>query len=463
MSGARPLVVVGDALLDRDVHGTVERLCPDAPAPVVDELGREARPGGAGLAAALLAADGREVRLVTALGRDRAGGELRAGLERAGVDVVDLGLAGPTPEKIRIRSDGRSLVRLDRGGPGARVEAPSAAARAAIGWADGVLVSDYGRGVAAEPALRDALRRAGPEVPLVWDPHPRGPAPTPGAVMATPNLAEVDRLVPGGDEPDELARRAQALARRWRAENVCVTLGERGAVLARSGAPPLAVPADPAEEGDSCGAGDRFASRVVSALADGAPPDEAVLQAVAVASAFVAAGGAGGALRELAVAGPAWSPGAERPSVPEVVARVRARGGTVVATGGCFDLLHAGHVHTLERARGLGDCLVVLMNSDASVRRLKGPGRPLVPQHDRAAVLSALACVDAVTIFTEDTPERALRELRPDVFAKGGDYTGVELPEAGALREWGARVAVLPYLPGRSTSRLIEEVVDDAG
>ena len=463
MSGARPLVVVGDALLDRDVHGTVERLCPDAPAPVVDELGREARPGGAGLAAALLAADGREVRLVTALGRDRAGGELRAGLERAGVDLVDLGLAGPTPEKIRIRSDGRSLVRLDRGGPGARVEAPSAAARAAIGWADGVLVSDYGRGVAAEPALRDALRRAAPEVPLVWDPHPRGPAPTPGAVMATPNLAEVDRLVPGGDEPDELARRAQALARRWRAENVCVTLGERGAVLARSGAPPLAVPADPAEEGDSCGAGDRFASRVVSALADGAPPDEAVLQAVAVASAFVAAGGAGGALRELAVAGPAWSPGAERPSVPEVVARVRARGGTVVATGGCFDLLHAGHVHTLERARGLGDCLVVLMNSDASVRRLKGPGRPLVPQHDRAAVLSALACVDAVTIFTEDTPERALRELRPDVFAKGGDYTGVELPEAGALREWGARVAVLPYLPGRSTSRLIEEVVDDAG
>ncbi|HYY22162.1 MAG TPA: PfkB family carbohydrate kinase, partial [Thermoleophilaceae bacterium] len=239
--------------------------------------------------------------------------------------------------------------------------------------------------------------------------------------------------------------------------------GERGAVLARTGAPPLAVPADPAEEGDSCGAGDRFASRVVSALADGAPPDEAVLQAVAVASAFVAAGGAGGALRELAVAGPAWSPGAERPSVPEVVARVRARGGTVVATGGCFDLLHAGHVHTLERARGLGDCLVVLMNSDASVRRLKGPGRPLVPQHDRAAVLSALACVDAVTIFSEDTPERALRELRPDVFAKGGDYTGVELPEAGALREWGARVAVLPYLPGRSTSRLIEEVVDDAG
>jgi D-beta-D-heptose 7-phosphate kinase / D-beta-D-heptose 1-phosphate adenosyltransferase len=462
VTGTRPLVVVGDALLDRDVHGTVERLCPDAPAPVVDELRREARPGGAALAAALLARDGRAVRLVTALGRDRPGGELRAGLEGAGVEVVDLGLGGPTPEKIRIRSDGRSLVRLDRGGPRAAVGAPSAAARAAIGWAEGVLVSDYGRGVAAEPALRDALRRVASEVPLVWDPHPRGPAPTPGSAMATPNLAEVDRLVPGGAEPDELARRAEALARRWRADNVCVTVGERGAVLARPGRPPLAVPADRVEDGDPCGAGDRFASRVVSALAEGASAAEAVLQAVAVSSAFVAAGGAAAALGQLAVGGRARSSGAEPTSVPEVVAHVRARGGRVVATGGCFDLLHAGHVRTLEAARGLGDCLVVLLNSDASVRRLKGPGRPLVPQHDRAAVLSALACVDAVTIFGEDTPERALRELRPDVFAKGGDYAGLELPEAGALREWGGRVAVLPYLAGRSTSRLIE-VLDDAG
>jgi rfaE bifunctional protein nucleotidyltransferase chain/domain len=129
-----------------------------------------------------------------------------------------------------------------------------------------------------------------------------------------------------------------------------------------------------------------------------------------------------------------------------------------VATGGCFDLLHAGHVAMLEAARSLGDCLVVLLNSDASVRRLKGPDRPLVHQDDRAAVLSALRCVDAVVVFDEDTPERALAELAPDVFAKGADYAPEDLPEAATVRRLGGEVVTLPYVAGRSTTRLIEEV-----
>jgi rfaE bifunctional protein nucleotidyltransferase chain/domain len=128
----------------------------------------------------------------------------------------------------------------------------------------------------------------------------------------------------------------------------------------------------------------------------------------------------------------------------------------VVATGGCFDLLHAGHVGTLEAARALGDCLVVCLNSDASVGRLKGPDRPLVPEYDRAAVLAALRCVDAVVIFEEDDPRAVLRELRPDVWAKGGDYAIAELPEAATMAEWGGRAVVVPYVAGRSTTRLIE-------
>ena len=135
---------------------------------------------------------------------------------------------------------------------------------------------------------------------------------------------------------------------------------------------------------------------------------------------------------------------------------MRERGGTVVATGGCFDLLHAGHVGTLEAARALGDCLVVCLNSDASVGRLKGPDRPLVPEYDRAAVLAALRCVDAVVIFEEDDPRAVLRELRPDVWAKGGDYAIAELPEAATMAEWGGRAVVVPYVAGRSTTRLIE-------
>jgi rfaE bifunctional protein nucleotidyltransferase chain/domain len=148
-----------------------------------------------------------------------------------------------------------------------------------------------------------------------------------------------------------------------------------------------------------------------------------------------------------------------RSGEPERVAQqVRERGGTVVATGGCFDLLHAGHLATLQAARQLGDCLVVLLNSDSSVRRLKGPDRPLQPQADRVAVLRGLSCVDAVEVFDEETPVRALARLRPHVFAKGGDYTHAELPEEAVLDGWGGQAVVLPYLPGRSTTRLLEEV-----
>jgi rfaE bifunctional protein nucleotidyltransferase chain/domain len=134
-----------------------------------------------------------------------------------------------------------------------------------------------------------------------------------------------------------------------------------------------------------------------------------------------------------------------------------------VATGGCFDLLHAGHISVLQAARALGDCLVVCLNGDASVRRLKGPDRPLVPQQDRAALLAALSCVDAVTIFEDDTPERVLEELRPDIWAKGGDYSDSELPEAAVLERWGGRAVILPFLDGRSTTKLIEQVAVRAG
>jgi D-beta-D-heptose 7-phosphate kinase/D-beta-D-heptose 1-phosphate adenosyltransferase len=143
----------------------------------------------------------------------------------------------------------------------------------------------------------------------------------------------------------------------------------------------------------------------------------------------------------------------------DLIGVVRAQGGTVVATGGCFDLLHAGHVATLRAARALGDCLVVCLNSDDSVRRLKGLERPLVPEADRVAVLEALGCVDAVVPFDERTPEAVLQRLRPDVFAKGGDYALADLPEAALLASWGGQAVVLPYLEGRSTTQLMKEVV----
>ncbi|MDQ3931584.1 MAG: D-glycero-beta-D-manno-heptose 1-phosphate adenylyltransferase, partial [Actinomycetota bacterium] len=157
---------------------------------------------------------------------------------------------------------------------------------------------------------------------------------------------------------------------------------------------------------------------------------------------------------------PAGHTGAEGATgAATVVARTRAWGGTVVATGGCFDLLHAGHVVLLQAARALGDCLVVCVNSDASVRRLKGPGRPFVTVNDRVALLLALGCVDAVAVFDEDTPEAILERLRPDIWAKGADYAVAHLPEAQVLERWGGHIVVLPYLEGRSTSGLVGEVL----
>jgi rfaE bifunctional protein nucleotidyltransferase chain/domain len=278
----------------------------------------------------------------------------------------------------------------------------------------------------------------------------------------TPNGSEAARVaaaagVPAdGDGLAAVGARAEALIRTWGVGAVAVTLGARGALLSYGSGAPMVVPAVPVAGGDPCGAGDSFAAAAALALADGAVTGEAVAAAVAGASAFVARGGASAWDADDepgAVAGPGPGRGA---GVEEVIRRVRAAGGTVVATGGCFDLLHAGHVATLRAARGLGDCLVVFLNSDDSVRRLKGPTRPLVGAPDRARVLEALEFVDAVVVFDEDTPAELLDRLRPDVWAKGGDYAGADLPEAAVLRRWGGQAVVLPYLDGHSTTALVE-------
>jgi D-beta-D-heptose 7-phosphate kinase/D-beta-D-heptose 1-phosphate adenosyltransferase len=450
---ARPIVVVGDALLDIDVTGHARRLSPDAPVPVVAVDTEVARPGGAALAAALAARE-TDVVLVTALADDEDGARLRRLLEEAGVRVVALHHAGSTPVKRRVRADGQSLVRLDHGVAGP-IDASGGQVADALRSASAALVSDYGRGLTGLGEVRAALTDAARGMPVVWDPHPQGAAPVPGVRIATPNrdeataLASVFREIsPALDGLARVTDEARVLVKGWRAHSVAVTLGARGALLSHGESSPSVIPAPRvAGTGDACGAGDRFAGAATVALAAGSVTLEAVQVAVHGAARFVAEGGAAAFGREPAVASDA--------SDASVVERVRAAGGKVVATGGCFDLLHAGHVATLEAARALGDCLVVCLNSDESVRRLKGPSRPLVSQVDRARVLAALQPVDAVVLFDEDTPVEALRRLRPDIWVKGGDYAGAELPEAAILRGWGGQSVVVPYLAGRSTTSLL--------
>jgi rfaE bifunctional protein nucleotidyltransferase chain/domain len=534
-SNGAPLLVVGDALLDRDLVGRAERLAPDAAVPVVSGCAERLRPGGAALVAYLAARDGRDVTLVTGLSDDPASRELRCLLDPS-VRLIALPLTGPLPEKTRVLAqDGRPVVRIDDGD--GRVRTATEEAREAIRSAPAVLVSDYGRGTA--DALRDTLAD---HPPLVWDPHPRGGPPVPGTRLVTPAESEAaaftgragddgrrDPRVGSDGEPAAVAGRhgagdprvaredgetaglpgrdaeapagrpardvresggrpgadslgsaqtpaqtrggpggrtdrglraaahdAAALVRQWRVGAVAVTLGARGALLSY-GEHPLLVPVAGVHHGDACGAGDRFAATAAGLLADGVLVGEAVEGAVAAATGFVGAGGAAGLPDPDAVGPP---PAADDPFA--LAGRVRAAHGTVVAAGGCFDLLHAGHVGLLQAARRLGDCLVVCVNSDASVRRRKGADRPVNPLADRVRVLRALACVDAVAVFDEDTPERLLTDLRPDVWVKGGDYTGADLPEAALLEEWGGQAVLLPYLDGRSSTSLLAKATGGA-
>jgi rfaE bifunctional protein nucleotidyltransferase chain/domain len=390
--------------------------------------------------------------LASCHGGDPAGERLRALLAAAGVGAVAVAATPATRVLTRIRAAGQSVARLDERAPALAADADvdAGALEEAVRAADAVLVADYGGGISAHPAVRDVLARWAPRRPVVWDPHPRGAEPVPGVTAATPNRREAFGFASSGDELDGAAA---ALRERWQARAVVATDGAAGAVTVLADSPPLFTPAPRASTGDPCGAGDRFAGTLALALARGAVITEAVGEAVVDVAGWLDAGGVG-SLDEPASPATTAQPSGPEP-VEELLARVRAGGGRVVATGGCFDVLHAGHVSCLEAARRLGDCLVVLLNSDASVRRLKGPERPVHGEEDRARVLLGLGSVDAVVVFDEDSPHVALERLRPDVWAKGGDYAAATLPEASLVRSWGGRVVLLPYLPGRSTTRII--------
>jgi len=471
LSGAvpAPVVVVGDVMLDVDRSGTCLRLSPEAPVPVITALTTRRRPGGAALAALLAARDGRRpVALIAPFADDEAAEYIRHML-KGRVEVVPLSFTGSTSVKTRIRIGDHPVARLDEGGTPGNISHIPDRAMELVASAAAILVADYGRGVTAEPGIRTMLSRAAHSTPVVWDPHPAGSPAVEGTALLTPNRAELQVLVPDcpvTQAPDAspahvlaaTRRAARELGRRWGAGAVAVTLGSAGAMLCLGEEPPFMEAGRSVNGTDTCGAGDSFAAAAVLALADGRVLSEALCEAVARANTFVAEGGAAAVRTDEGQ--DANRPMGRLPWVENpmrAVEAVRERGGTVVATGGCFDLLHAGHIATLEAARALGDCLVVCVNSDASVRRLKGARRPLQCQDDRALMLKALACVDAVIMFDEDTPEQVIRRIRPAVWAKGGDYADMLMPETAVLREWGGQAVTVPYLRGRSTSELIEK------
>jgi D-beta-D-heptose 7-phosphate kinase / D-beta-D-heptose 1-phosphate adenosyltransferase len=464
------VLVIGDAMLDRYLLGSSERLCQEAPVPVVDVAHTERLPGGAANVARNVRALGGRARLVALTGADARAATLRDRLHDAGVDVETL-VASPrrtTLTKTRLVSDEHLLLRADDGSTDEASAADEAAVIAAVrrSWPTcrAVLVADYGYGTMTDGVVGTlaALHRRDPRVVTIDAKDVRRYRDV-GVTASKPNAAQAMRVVgwpPSGvDRAEHLIARADALFDATGADLVATTLDHDGAVALERGRPPYRTYARPTRAATTSGAGDTFAAALTLALAGGAETPAAVEIASAAAAIVVAKERtATCSVDELRVA-----LGRTDKVVDAVRARARIdvereRGRRIVFTNGCFDLLHRGHATYLSRAKSLGDLLVVGVNDDDSMRRIKGADRPINPLEDRCELLSALSAVDLVVPFSERTPERVIAEIRPDVFVKGGDYTVDMLPEAALVEQLGGIVRILPYVEERSTTRLIERI-----
>lgn len=465
------VLVIGEAMLDSYLGGSVGRVCREAPVPIVALNERNDVPGGAANTAAAVAALGAQSVFLSVIGADEAGVILAERLADAGVDTDAL-LAAPGRETIvkqRISARGQLLLRLDRGSEG---DVPELIERRLIealakAWdaADAVIVSDYGYGICTDRVIAAVgqLQRRSPRV-LVADAKDLRRWAGAGLSAAKPNYAEAIGLaglgvIEGIDRVEQIVAARDVLAARTGAQLIAVTLDTAGAVLLDRGCEPYRTFTSPAPDSHAAGAGDTFTAALACALAAGAHSANAADIAAAAAAACVATAGTTTCTADMLheqVAGEAKVAGPA--SLAAQVAAWRAAGKRIVFTNGCFDILHHGHISYLNRAKALGDVLIVGLNSDASVRALKGPRRPINPEGDRAAVLAALGCVDLVVLFEEPTPARLIETIRPDLFVKGGDYTIDTLPEAPLVQRLGGEVKLLDFLDDRSTTSIIDRV-----
>jgi D-beta-D-heptose 7-phosphate kinase/D-beta-D-heptose 1-phosphate adenosyltransferase len=471
--GGSHVVVLGDVMLDRYISGDVRRISPEAPIPVLRAAGRRCVLGGAGNVAANIASLGAAATLIGLIGQDAAAAEcaaMFAALPRITVRLVR-SKARPTTVKTRFMSGGHQLLRLDEE-ESDPLEAPLedavlAAFTAALPGAGAVVLSDYHKGVLTDRVLRaaiDAAAAAG--VPVIADPKRPDFAGYRGVAVLTPNVLEVAAAtgIAALTDADAAAAGERALLQSG-ALAVLVTRSERGMTLVRPGAAPLHVPARARGVADVSGAGDTMAATLAIALACGAPlPEAAALANAAAGIAVTKPGTATVSHTELAAVlhHHEWLAIDEKVADLEAglarIAAWRRDGLRVGFTNGCFDLIHPGHVRLLARARAACDRLVVALNSDAAVRRLKGPERPVQNETARATVMASMASADLVMLFEEDTPERLIRAILPDGPIKGADYTMAQVVGADIVTAAGGRVVLIPLEQGHSTTNTIRRI-----
>jgi D-beta-D-heptose 7-phosphate kinase/D-beta-D-heptose 1-phosphate adenosyltransferase len=472
------VIVLGEAMLDVYLEGAAGRFCPEAPVPAITLTGRRDLPGGAANTAVNVRSLGARVSLLSVTGSDSEGGLLRTALEDRGVCTEHL-LAQPgrrTLTKQRVVAASQLLLRLDQGSTELLESDPE---RLLIDRLTGLLprcnaliISDYSYGVLTPGVLRavaDLLGRR-PTV-VVADSRRLGAFRDLAPTAVKPSYEEALALLgaaalPGvPDRAGGIAPHAEQLLDRTGARIVAVTLDRDGALILERGRPPHRTFAAPVRSASVSGAGDTFTAALALALAAGGSAAAAGELAAAAAAVVVAkertAACSAAELRAQLGAGGKYV--ADRRRLAECVDAYRREGRRVVFTNGCFDILHRGHVTLLHRAKALGDVLVVGVNSDAGIRRLKGPGRPINTLEDRLQVLAALGCIDLLTSFDEDTPCELIRVLRPQVFVKGGDYSRERLPEAPLVEAQGGVVQILPHLEERSTTGIIAKIQRDSG
>jgi len=462
---AAHILVVGDVILDRYVYGETTRISPEAPVPVVLVKQTEDRPGGAGNVAINLSSLGMNVVLIGMAGNDAAADTLERILLDARVTCRFTRQAGfLTITKLRVLSQHQQLLRLDYEAHPETADGDGlfSAFRKEITKTDIAVLSDYAKGCLknVQSYIKECRAR---NIKVLVDPKGTDFTPYHGASLLTPNLREFETVVGPCNGNDSIVEKGQNLCASLGLEALLVTKGDQGMTLIHQGCAPVHLTTEAREVFDVTGAGDTVIATMAACLASGLDHAEAMVFANRAAGLVVAKlGTASVTVDELNNAGPgdgqvttAGIP--DEKEMLEMVSKARKKGGTIVMTNGCFDILHAGHVQYLKHARQLGDCLVVAVNDDDSVTRLKGKGRPVNAIGHRLEVLNALKFVDCAVPFSENTPERLIRRVAPDILVKGGDYREEDIAGAGFVKQHGGSVKILPLYGGCSTTRILKK------
>ena len=458
------VVVAGDVMLDQYLFGATSRISPEAPVPVVHVQQTDDRPGGAANVAVNLAALGVTTSLVGVVGRDAAGDALESILSGRGIRCAFSRVDDrPTITKTRVQSRGQQLIRLDKENAAAlHGDDIVDQLKATLDGAGAVILSDYGKGALTEVrTMIEACRDAG--VAVLVDPKGTDFTKYRGATLLTPNQSEFEAVAGHCESDEDMVVRGRKMIEDLGLEALLVTRSEKGMLLLETGAEPLFLSTQAREVFDVTGAGDTVIATRAGSLASG--------ESLA-ASAALANVAAGLVVRKIGVATVTPTEirvalhqrgqgGRGLVGLDELVAMgadARGRKERIVMTNGCFDILHAGHVAYLEEAKSLGDRLIVAVNDDDSVRRLKGESRPINSLEDRMLVLSGLAAVDWVAPFSDDTPAALVDAILPDVLVKGGDYKPDEIVGGKTVLEHGGEVRVLSFRDGHSTTRIIDRL-----